>query len=260
MAAKWQQWMPLHIDRFLGSASVRAMGPTASMGYLCLLMAQWQSEDCTIPADPFELAERSGLGDELWAHHGSRILRKFKSVDGNGRLRNAVCFEEWSEAKRVFDARRESASKTNSARSPHGHRTVTDGIPSRSAHTRTTVVPVDVSVPVSVSVEGLSPEMMARGLAERLGISLGYGPNSFNTAVTEVAETEQKAGRNLEDLCSEMEGAYRFYLQEKPGLRIAWGPAKFFGDGHWRDPTGWPRKQKSRQEEIKEWRAPDEEE
>jgi hypothetical protein len=107
---------------------------------------------------------------------------------------------------------------------------------------------------------GISPEMMARGLAERLKVSLGYGPASFNTAVTEVAATEQKAGRNLEDLCTEMEAAYRFYEQEKPNLRITWGPAKFFGDGHWRDPPNWPRKAQTRQEKITAWRAPNEEE
>ena len=106
----------------------------------------------------------------------------------------------------------------------------------------------------------LTPDMMARGLAERLGVSLGYGPGSFNTAVTEVAAAEQKAGRLLEDLCIEMESAYRYYLQEKPHLRITWGPAKFFGDGHWRDPPGWPRKEKSRAERIAAWSAPDDDE
>lgn len=104
---------------------------------------------------------------------------------------------------------------------------------------------------------GISPEMLARGLAENLGLSLGYGPASFNTAVTEVARTEQKAGRNIEDLAVEMEAAYRFFEQEKPNLRIQWGPAKFFGDGHWRNPDGWPRKAKTRTQEIEEWSAPD---
>lgn len=263
MAAKWQQWFPFKIDNFRGSPSVQAMHPAARAGYIYLLGAAWQTEDCTVPNDPLALAEMSGLGDELWAVHGPRILRKFETVEGNGRLRNAICYEEWKEAKRVFDKRREAADRTNSGRSPSPSRspsengTVTDGEPSRFAHTRTTVVPVGVSVPVSVSCKELEPEMVARGLAERLGISLGYGPGSFNTAVTEVARIEFAAGRNLEDLTTEMEAAYRFYEQEKPKLRIAWGPSKFFGDGHWRNPEGWPRKGKSRTEQISEWRAPD---
>jgi hypothetical protein len=82
---------------------------------------------------------------------------------------------------------------------------------------------------------------------------LGYGPGSFNTAVTEVARTELSHGADLRTLAVEMEAAYRFYLQEKPTLRIQWGPANFFGQGHWRDPTGWPRKEKTRSEKIDEW-------
>jgi hypothetical protein len=262
MPAKWQQWMPFRIDAFKGSPAVQAMHPCARLGYLYLLSCAWQTEDCSLSADPMELAEKSGLGDELWALHGPRILRKFEWVDDkHTRLRNPVLYSEWLEAKRVFDARKEAADRTNSARSPkhislqspNGHRVGVLSEPLRSANTRTTVVPVDVDVSVPVLVDVLSPEMMARGLAERLGISLGYGPSSFNTAVTEVAASEQKAGRNLEDVCTEMEAAYKFYQQEKPTLRIHWGPANFFGQGHWRDPTAWPRKVKSRHEEITAW-------
>ena len=115
MAAKWQQWIPFHIDRFMASLSVQAMHPAARWGYWCLITRQWQSEDCTITADPLELSEISGLGDELWAAHGSRILRKFERLE-DGRLRNPVCFDEWLDAKRVYDKRREAADKTNKMR------------------------------------------------------------------------------------------------------------------------------------------------
>jgi hypothetical protein len=140
MPAKWQQWMPFHIDRFFGSPSVRAMHPAAQLGYLALLASSWQSEDCAVPNDPIQLAEKSALGDELWGIHGSRILRKFDAVNGNGRLRNAVCYVEWQEAKRIFEARQASANRTNTVRSVDGHRTVTVGIPSRSPDTRTGTV------------------------------------------------------------------------------------------------------------------------
>lgn len=136
MPARWQQWMPLHIDRWRGSPAVRAMHPCARSGYLELMFSQWQTDDCALPGDPMSLAECSGLGDELWAIHSDRILRNFEKLP-DGRLRNPVCFEEWNEAKRVFEARRASADRTNTARSPHGHRTVTDGIAPRSADTHT---------------------------------------------------------------------------------------------------------------------------
>ena len=144
MAAKWQQWIPFHIDRFMASLSVQAMHPAARWGYWCLITRQWQSEDCTISPDPLELSELSGLGDELWEAHGSRILRKFQTLE-DGRLRNLVCYEEWLEAKRVYDKRRESADRTNTERSssrspqrsPLENGSVTDGAPSRRAYTRT---------------------------------------------------------------------------------------------------------------------------
>jgi hypothetical protein len=115
MPAKWQQWMPFKIDAFRASAAVAAMHPAARIGFVYLLTAQWQSEDSTISADPLDLAEESGIGDELWALHGPRILRKFAPVDGQpGRLRNDVCYEEWLEAKRIFEegqAHREEVSR-----------------------------------------------------------------------------------------------------------------------------------------------------
>src|SRR6185312_2028456 len=115
MPAKWQQWMPFHIDRFKGSSSVQAMHPSARCGYLYLLTAAWQSDDCSIPTDPMELSELSALGDELWSQFGPRILRKF--IPGaEGRLTNGVLRKEWEEAKRVFEARQASAERTNTDR------------------------------------------------------------------------------------------------------------------------------------------------
>lgn len=65
MSARWQQWVPFHIDRFMGSASVRAMERTCRWGYWMLLCRAWQSEDCTVSADPLDLAQDSDLGDDL---------------------------------------------------------------------------------------------------------------------------------------------------------------------------------------------------
>ena len=175
--------MPFKIDAFKSSPAVRAMHPAARAGYLYLLTFAWQTDDCTIPSDPFELAEISELGDELWALHGPRILRKFDTVtvrspSPNGtvtvadRLRNVACFAEWSEAKRIFDRRRDAAIRTTEIRSPREEATVTveemDGHrlkSERSADTRTRAgapalvpvsVPVSVPVDVSVAVNGES--------------------------------------------------------------------------------------------------------
>ena len=147
MAAKWQQWMPFHINRFKASPAVQAMHPAARMGYWYLLTSAWESDDCTISADPLDLAEKSGLGDELWSQYNTRILRNF-DVLPSGKLQNKVCFEEWSKAKLVFEARQEAAKRTTEIRSPRkndtvtvdnlsGADTVTVDIPLRSADTIT---------------------------------------------------------------------------------------------------------------------------
>ena len=124
MPAKWQQWMPFKIDAFRSSPAVQAMHPAARAGYLYLLSSAWQSDDCTIPADPLELAEMSGLGDELWQIHGPRIMRKFQPNCKPDRMQNPVLFEEWKTAKKVFDegqARRDELSKKRSEAGKSGN-------------------------------------------------------------------------------------------------------------------------------------------
>lgn len=145
MPAKWQQWMPFRIDAFKSSPAVQAMHPAARAGYLYLLSCAWQTDDCTIPDDDLTLSEMSGLGDELWPIHSVRILRKFSS-DGRGKLQNSILFEEWKEAKRVFDSRRLAADRTNKDRWANGDRTVTDKGASRSAYTRTGTETVTVKL------------------------------------------------------------------------------------------------------------------
>ncbi len=136
MAAKWQQWMPFKIDRFRGSPSVQAMHPTARAGYIYLLLSAWQTDDCSISSDELDLAELSGLGDELWAQYGGRILRNFEQLE-NGRLRNSVCFEEWIEAKAVFDRRSANALRTNSVRSASDERPMSERTATDERHTGT---------------------------------------------------------------------------------------------------------------------------
>jgi uncharacterized protein YdaU (DUF1376 family) len=138
MPAKWQQWMPFHIDRFMGSRSVAAMHPAARIGYLYLLAAQWQSEDCSISASDEDLAIESGLGD-LWQAHKASILRKFSARD-DGKLFNSVVAAEWEAAKTIHEKRWGAANRTNqvkSARSPHADRTVTERSPDADRDTGT---------------------------------------------------------------------------------------------------------------------------
>jgi hypothetical protein len=135
---------------------VRAMHPAARMGYLDLLLAQWQSADSTIPTDPIELAELSGLGDELWAQYGNRILRNFDPT-GDGRLRNQVCFTEWAEAQRIHEARRDGAHRMLTARSPRGEHKDT----SRRADTITLTTTLTKTKDKKTSTQSVPPEELA---------------------------------------------------------------------------------------------------
>jgi hypothetical protein len=95
--------MPFHIDKFRGSPAVQAMHPAARIGYLYLLASMWQTDDCTVSSDPLDLAEMSGIGDDLWAQYGPRIMRNLRLLE-NGRLTNDVLRAEWDEAKRIYEA------------------------------------------------------------------------------------------------------------------------------------------------------------
>ena len=118
MSAKWQKWMPLYIDRFLGSPDVQMMEAPEFKGYLCLLLAAWQTDDCTLPFDHEELARISRLGKRLWKKHSDHILRKFAMT--NGRLRNEVEYEEWIKAQRTFEGNYEASEELKRKRSEAG--------------------------------------------------------------------------------------------------------------------------------------------
>lgn len=140
MAAKWQQWMPLYVDRFMGSMDVQMMEPPAFKAYVRLLLYAWQTEDCTTPSDPDELTAWSGLPKKVWLKHSAVVLRKFVPVSvavGDTvtvRLRNVVEFELWTEAKRIHEARKKAAAETNKTRSPQRSPSeIDERSPSRSA-------------------------------------------------------------------------------------------------------------------------------
>ncbi|HEY1742072.1 MAG TPA: hypothetical protein VGG18_02830 [Granulicella sp.] len=130
MAERWQQWMPFYIDRFRGSMDMQALGPMGRSGFIYLLATAWQTDDCTLPADPAKLATASGFSEEEWALYAPRILEKFEQV--GDRLRNQVLFKEWTAARDIFEKRRSGAERTNS-RSPRAARAHT----ARSADTGT---------------------------------------------------------------------------------------------------------------------------
>jgi hypothetical protein len=231
MPAKWQQWMPFHIDRFFGSPAVQAMAPACQMGYLRLLTSCWQSEDCAVSSDPLDLAEKSGLGDELWATHGPRILRKFEAIDGSERLRNAICFAEWEKAKASYGKRAAAAEKTNSVRVPTQSVAVSED---KTIGDRAVTVSGRVGVNVSVSSQ-MNHVDVARAVGERCGIT---SPRVWQ-AIEAQARIEITDGRTVQDVAEEMVTSWQNYQTAKPKLNAPPGAEKFFGEGMWRDQSTW---------------------
>ena len=119
MAERWQQWMPFHIDRWRGSAHVQAMRAAARAGYLYLLAAAWQSEDCSLPADDEELQVLSGLRDDEWQEHGPRILRRF-TKRADSRFENKVLVLEWEKARNLVRQNAPSPEELHVVRSEAG--------------------------------------------------------------------------------------------------------------------------------------------
>lgn len=99
----------------------------------------------------------------------------------------------------------------------------------------------------------IDPNMMARGLCERLNLSRGMGKGTVYEAVYDLAKLELTRGGDLETLCDRLEEAYQRWLKE-PGLDYRWGPAKFFAEGHWQHPENWPRG-KNGKKSTPEWDA-----
>lgn len=100
MAAAWQLWMPLYIQRLKSNPFVIAMHPSARAGYIWLVTEQWQTDDCTLPNDIKTLKVMSGLGT-YWDEQKEEILERF-NAEGD-RLRNTLCYELWMEAKARYE-------------------------------------------------------------------------------------------------------------------------------------------------------------
>ena len=132
MAERWQQWMPFHIDRWRGSMHVQSMRAAARMGYLYLLAAAWQREDCSLRDDEEELQIQAALDDEEWKEHSAAILRRFTKRE-DGRLVNTVLLAEWKIAEEKFKTNQARAVATNKKRATNAGRTPDE----REAHALT---------------------------------------------------------------------------------------------------------------------------
>ena len=74
------------------------------------------------------------------------------------------------------------------------------------------------------------------------GVAGGHTLGVLETIVLSMSTTPSYSAAAA---AAELISAWQRYEREKGGLRITWGAEKFFGDGHWRTPDAWPRKQEN---------------
>lgn len=115
MPAAWQTWVPLQIDAFRGSPAVQSMAIGARAGYIYLLLALWQTEDCSLPNNRKILRQNAGMTAKEWEQYGPDVLEKFTVIE-SGNLRNERLYKEWLKARQIHENRRAAAQRTNAMR------------------------------------------------------------------------------------------------------------------------------------------------
>ena len=84
----------------------------------------------------------------------------------------------------------------------------------------------------------LEPSMAASMLMLKLAISGKWLPG----VITDVLKAEGTQGKDLGNVIAAMESAWNEYQAAKTKLEYSVGAEKFFGEGIWRSPPGWPWK------------------
>lgn len=99
-------------------------------------------------------------------------------------------------------------------------------------------LPVPEPVPVPVPDPVITPEMVASGVMTELCIST----RDLAVTLDGVCRAEMKKGRDATELRDALIGAYQEWDAAKPRLNFAKSTKNFFGEGDWRNRTGWPWK------------------
>jgi hypothetical protein len=100
--------------------------------------------------------------------------------------------------------------------------------------------PAPAPVPGNAPATGEpTPDMVAGAVMVKCGIG---GMHTRMVLEAVVRSMAGKAGYSPACVCSQLIQSWQDYERLKPQLRITWGAEKFFGDGHWRTPDAWPRK------------------
>ena len=230
--------------------------------------------DGVVDMTPDAISRRTNVPEEMVLHALAELMKpdlKSRSpLESGARLVPLDSHRDWGwqivnfdhyrairdeESRKTYfrDYKREYRQSKKSTKGPHLSTTVLD-CPTKSTKGEGEVEEEREALKPFNSLS-IDPNQMARGLCERLNLSRGMGKGTVYEAVYDLGNLEQKRGGDLEALCDRLESAYQQWMAV-PDLEYRWGVAKFFAEGHWQHPDSWPRKAKSRAQEISEWSAP----
>jgi biotin operon repressor len=144
-----------------------------------------------------------------------RMLREeTKRADERGRL------SKWRKAKKTNEERNgpETVDETDLKRL------------SSSSSSTTTAVLDDDAIDASMAVSGL--------------IQLtGIHTQEARIVLDRMAQKAEKGHEDLKAWVDKMVQAWKLLESSRPKLKYAWGAERFFGEGHYKDPHGWPWKE-----------------
>lgn len=110
-------------------------------------------------------------------------------------------------------------------------------------HPETPLLPLSSSSSSTTTTESsdddvVDPSMAVSGLIQFTGIHT----QEARIVLDRMAKQVEKNGQDLKAWVETMTQAWKLLESSRPKLKYAWGPDKFFGEGHYKDPAGWPWK------------------
>lgn len=87
--------------------------------------------------------------------------------------------------------------------------------------------------------EPIDASMAVSGLIQMTGIHT----QKARIVLDQMAQQAEKNGEDLKLWAENLAKAWRFLEESRAKLEYSWGAHTFFGEGHYKDPNGWPWKQ-----------------
>jgi uncharacterized protein YdaU (DUF1376 family) len=224
---------------YRANRKVQRMSYVARGLYRDLLDEQWL--DGSLPEDLTALADICGCSVKVMEKYWPEIAPCFDLVDGrliNPKLETMRTEQDKVRIKRVESGRLGGMAKQTQANAKHmleAPKQVAEGSKQltyrREEQSSSTLL-------AGANEESISPEMVAKGVLETLGLSGG----DLLVILTEVSKSELSKGTGASALRDRLVASWLEFSEAKGQGKLtqyAPGARSFFGEGGWKDRTGW---------------------